>query len=126
MKKFTLFIILTLIYLPIKASEIQTGAQLSLEDCINLTLQNNPTLQAAYLNTQVQQNKLAETRASYLPQVNGNASYSRSNQEGLNGWGNANDSYSSSISASQLIYKKIMFILPSRMNKTLLTKLFIN
>ena len=104
MKKFTLFIILTLIYLPIKASEIQTGAQLSLEDCINLTLQNNPTLQAAYLNTQVQQNKLAETRASYLPQVNGNASYSRSNQEGLNGWGNANDSYSSSISASQLIY----------------------
>lgn len=104
MKKFTLFIIFTLSFLPLNAQEIQTGAQLSLEDCINLTLQHNPTLQAAYLNTQVQQNKLAETRANYLPQVNGNASYSRSNQENAAGWGNTNDAYSSSISASQLIY----------------------
>ena len=104
MKKFILFIILTLICLPIKAGEIPTGAQLSLEDCINLTLKHNPTLQAASLNTQVQQNRLAQTRANYLPQVNGNASYSRSNQEGATGWSDAKDGYSSSISASQLIY----------------------
>ncbi len=104
MKKFTLFIILALICLPIKAQEIQTGAKLSLEDCINLTLRNNPTLKAASLNTQVQQNKLAQTRSNYFPQVNGNASYSRSNQEGANGWGKAQDGYSSSVSASQLIY----------------------
>lgn len=104
MRKFILPIILTLICLPIKAAEIQTGAKLSLEDCINLTLRNNPTLKAASLNTQVQQNKLAQTRSNYLPQVNGNASYSRSNQEGSNGWGDAQDGYSSSVSASQLIY----------------------
>lgn len=104
MRKFTLFIILTLICLPIKAGEIQTGAQLSLEDCIALTLQHNPTVQAAYLNTQVQQNRLSQTRANYLPQVNGNASYSRSNQETDGGWGDARDGYSSSVSATQLIY----------------------
>ena len=104
MRKFILPIILTLICLPIKASEIQTGAKLSLEDCINLTLRNNPTLKAASLNTQVQQNKLAQTRSNYLPQVNGNASYSRSNQEGAAGWGDAQNGYSSSVSASQLIY----------------------
>ncbi len=104
MKKFTLFIILALSCLPLKARETQTGAQLSLEDCINLTLQHNPSLKAASLNTQVQQNKLAQTRSNYFPQVNGNASYSRSNQEGLSGWGDAKDAYSSSISANQLIY----------------------
>lgn len=81
-----------------------TEAQLSLEDCINLTLQHNPSLKAASLNTQVQKNRLAQTRADYLPKVNGNASYSRSNQEGLNGWGDAQDGYSSSVSATQLIY----------------------
>ena len=104
MRKFILFTILTLICLHIKAQEIQAGAQLSLEDCINLTLKHNPTLQAASLNTQVQQNRLAQTRANYLPQINGNASYSRSNQENAAGWGDAQDGYSSSISASQLIY----------------------
>lgn len=104
MRKFILFTILALICLPIKAQEIQAGAQLSLEDCINLTLKHNPTLQAASLNTQVQQNRLAQTRANYLPQINGNASYSRSNQENAAGWGDAQDGYSSSISASQLIY----------------------
>lgn len=104
MRKFTLFIILTLICLPIKAGEIQAGANLTLEDCINLTLQHNPSLKAAYLNTQVQQNKLAQTRSNYLPQVSGNASYSRSNQETDGGWGDARDGYSSSVSATQLIY----------------------
>lgn len=104
MRKFILFTILTLICLHIKAQEIQAGAQLSLEECINLTLKHNPTLQAASLNTQVQQNRLAQTRANYLPQINGNASYSRSNQENAAGWGDAQDGYSSSISASQLIY----------------------
>ncbi|MBQ6224493.1 MAG: TolC family protein, partial [Campylobacter sp.] len=104
MRTFIILIILTLICLPLKAEEIQPGAQLSLEDCINLTLKHNPSLKAASLNTQVQQNKLAQTRANYLPQVNANASYSRSNQEGANGWGDANDGYSSSVSASQLIY----------------------
>lgn len=104
MRKFTLLLILALISLPVKAGEIQAGANLTLEDCINLTLQHNPSLKAAYLNTQVQQNRLAQTRSNYLPQVNANASYSRSNQEGAGGWGDARDGYSSSVSATQLIY----------------------
>ena len=104
MRKFILLTIFTLTFLPLFAQENITGAELSLEDCINLTLKYNPSLKAASLNTQVQQNKLAQTRANYLPQVNANASYSRSNQEGLTGWGDAQDGYSSSVSATQLIY----------------------
>ena len=104
MKKFIIFFIFTLIFLPLQAQEIPAGAQLSLEDCINLTLKYNPSLKAASLNTQVQKNKLAQTRADYMPKVNANASYSRSNQEGANGWGDAQDGYSSSVSATQLIY----------------------
>ena len=106
MRKFILFTILILCVLSAQAQQDEniTEAQLSLEDCINLTLQHNPSLKAASLNTQVQQNRLAQTRADYLPKVNGNASYSRSNQEGLNGWGDAQDGYSSSVSATQLIY----------------------
>ena len=87
-----------------QTQEIQTGQELSLEECIDITLKHNPSVQAASLNTQVQKNKLAQTRANYLPQVNGNASYSRSNQENAAGWGKAQDGYSSSVSASQLIY----------------------
>lgn len=104
MKKFILLTIFTLTFLPLFAQENITGAELSLEDCINLTLKYNPSLKAASLNTQVQQNKLAQTRSNYFPQVNANASYSRSNQEGLTGWGDAQDGYSSSVSATQLIY----------------------
>lgn len=106
MRKFILFTILGLCVLSAQAQQDQniTEAQLSLEDCINLTLQHNPSLKVASLNTQVQQNRLAQTRADYLPKVNGNASYSRSNQEGINGWGDAQDGYSSSVSATQLIY----------------------
>ena len=104
MRKFILSFIFTLTFLPLFAQEIPAGAKLSLEDCIALTLKHNPTLQAAYLNTQVQQNRLSQARADYMPKVNGNASYSRSNQEGAGGWGDAQDGYSSSISATQLIY----------------------
>jgi TolC family type I secretion outer membrane protein len=104
MRKFIIFFIFTLIFLPLSAQEIPAGAQLSLEDCINLTLRHNPSLKAASLTTQVQQNKLAQTRSNYFPQVNGNASYSRSNQENAAGWGDAQNGYSSSVSASQLIY----------------------
>lgn len=104
MKKFILLNIFVSIFLPLFAQENINGKQLSLEDCINITLQNNPSLKAASSNTQVQKNKLAQTRANYFPQINGNASYSRSNQEGANGWGDAQDGYSSSVSATQLIY----------------------
>ena len=104
MRKFIIIIIFTLTFLPLNAQETQAVAQLSLEDCINLALRHNPSVQAASFNTQVQKNRLAQTRADYLPKVNANASYARSNQEGLNGWGDAQDAYSSSVSATQLIY----------------------
>ena len=106
MKKIIIVAILLLSVLTVYAQQETklAGAELSLEECLALTLKYNPSVQAASFNTQAQKNRLAQTRADYLPKVNANASYARSNQEGAGGWGDANDSYSSSVSATQLLY----------------------
>ena len=106
MKRIIIITILLLSVLTVYAQQETklAGAELSLEECLALTLKHNPSVQASSFNTQAQKNRLAQTRADYLPKVNANASYSRSNQEGAGGWGDANDSYSSSVSATQLLY----------------------
>ncbi|MDR0646668.1 MAG: TolC family protein [Elusimicrobiota bacterium] len=84
-----------------KNSEQET---FTLDKCIELTLKNNPRIAAADSSTEAQRNRLSQTKAGYLPQVSGGASYSHSNTE-LKWSGNGStNSYGSSLSASQLIY----------------------
>ncbi|MDR0953269.1 MAG: TolC family protein [Elusimicrobiota bacterium] len=83
---------------------IDQGAQLTLDECIELTLHNNPKIAAALYSTEAQRSRLSQTKANYLPQVNANASYTRSDREAEQGFVGAGDSYSSSISATQLLY----------------------
>ncbi|MDR0734633.1 MAG: TolC family protein [Elusimicrobiota bacterium] len=91
----------------------QTAAQnpnlkentLTLEQCIEITLKNNPRIAAASSTAQSQRDRLSQTKAGYLPQVSGSASYSRADSElSDRNWRGTENSYSSSISASQLIY----------------------
>jgi len=108
MKKFiayTLsFIILTMgNFVFAQGTDLQ-NKNLTLEDCINLTLQNNPEIAAAYSGQEAQKSQLKQSKSGYLPQVNGSAGYSRSNANSAAGNTGTNNSYSAGVSASQLIY----------------------
>ena len=77
---------------------------LTLEDCINLTLQNNPEIAASYSSQEAQRSQLKQSKSNYLPQVNGSAGYSRSNANTATGNRGTSDNYSAGVNASQLIY----------------------
>ncbi len=109
MKKFTVyilsFILLTSPLSSIFAQEnILQNKKLTLEDCINLTLQNNPEIAASYSTQEAQKSQLKQSKSGYFPQVNGSAGYSRSNANTTAGNSGTSNNYSASVNASQLIY----------------------
>lgn len=104
MTRYTLTIFLLCLITVANAQIIKPKQELSLQECIDLTLQNNPSLAAAQSGVQAQYSKVWQSRSSYLPQVNANASYSLSDNENEGGFKGKADSYSSAISATQLIY----------------------
>lgn len=65
-----LLILLIMITLP--RAEARQEARLSLEDCINYTLENNESLGIAKLENDIAETQIKETLARGLPQVNGN------------------------------------------------------
>ena len=83
---------------------IAKNAELSLEDCIDITLKSNPAISASFAAQEAQKNKLSQTKSSYLPQIDASANYSRGDSKSEEGWKGADNSYSSSINAKQLIY----------------------
>lgn len=83
---------------------ISPNSILSIEDCIDITLKNNPKISASFASQEAQRSRVSQSKSSYMPQVNANANYNRSNSETQNGWVGADNSYSSAISANQLLY----------------------
>ena len=100
---FSLFLAFyTLVY----AQNIQTDKSniLTLQDCIDITLKNNPSIASSYASQEAQKNRVSQSKSSYLPQVDASANYSRGNSKTSTGWNEAANNYSSSINAKQLIY----------------------
>ena len=100
---FSLFLAFyTLVY----AQNIQTDKSniLTLQDCIDITLKNNPSIASSYASQEAQKNRVSQSKSSYLPQVDASANYSRGNSKTSTGWNDAANNYSSSINAKQLIY----------------------
>jgi TolC family type I secretion outer membrane protein len=83
------------------AQQNQKESALTLERCIEITLKNNPRIAAAASTAESQRNRLSQTKAGYFPQISGKADYSRG---GSGNWDSAGNTYSSGVSASQLIY----------------------
>ena len=92
----------TLVY----AQDSQTDKSniLTLQDCIDITLKNNPSIASSYASQEAQKNRVSQSKSSYLPQVDASANYSRGNSKTSTGWNDAANNYSSSINAKQLIY----------------------
>lgn len=77
---------------------------LSLQDCIDITMKNNPSIASSYASQEAQRNRVSQSKSSYLPQVDASANYSRGDNKTAAGWNGAGNNYSSSINARQLIY----------------------
>lgn len=106
-KKYILpFSVFLAFYTLVYAQDSQTDKSniLTLQDCIDITLKNNPSIASSYASQEAQKNRVSQSKSSYLPQVDANANYSRGNSKTSTGWNDAANNYSSSINAKQLIY----------------------
>lgn len=103
MKRLLIFLSALMAITPLFAQETNVK-KLTLNDCINITLQNNPEIAASYSTQEAQKSQLKQSKSSYLPQVNGNAAYTRSNSNSEIGNLGTDNNYSAAVSATQLIY----------------------
>ncbi len=106
-KKYILpFSVFLAFYTLVYAQDSQTDKSniLTLQDCIDITLKNNPSIASSYASQEAQKNRVSQSKSSYLPQVDASANYSRGNSKTSTGWNDAANNYSSSINAKQLIY----------------------
>lgn len=106
-KKYILpFSVFLAFYTLVYAQDSQTDKSniLTLQDCIDITLKNNPSIASSYASQEAQKNRVSQSKSSYLPQVDASANYSRGNSKTSTGWNEAANNYSSSINAKQLIY----------------------
>lgn len=100
-----IFNLLTLPLTPIFAQENTSKKNLlTLDDCISLTLQNNPDIAASFSTQEAQKSQLKQSKSNYFPQVNANAAYNRSNSNSATGNRGTNNNYSAAVNATQLIY----------------------
>ena len=75
MKKIILsFAVLVFSYTILQAQE-NTVRELSLEDCVQLAIENNITMRSSRIDSEKAMHKVAETRASLLPQVSINGNF---------------------------------------------------
>lgn len=82
---------------------IKQGDTLSLDDCINIAISNNPSIGLAINTTKIYKSRIGQAKSAYLPQLNVSTGYSRQNPE-TNGTDRDNNQYAGSISLNQMIY----------------------
>ena len=87
------------------AEEIKLNTILSVDDCIDMALQNNPAIQSSIYNTGIFKSKIGQARSAYFPQINFDTQYFRSNPSNNNDMFDRSDNdFSLGISMNQLIY----------------------
>lgn len=84
-------------------SDIKEGAILSLEDCINISINNNPNVQISKNNVKLTQSRVSKARADYFPSFGASTGFFGNNVNQDNESGH-NYYYTAGISLHQLIY----------------------
>src|SRR5512135_785675 len=59
------------------AGDMNQEKVLTLNQCIDIALKNNPTVRASMFGVDVNQSSVSEARSSYYPQLSASASYAR-------------------------------------------------
>lgn len=88
-------------------AEVVKNGVLSLEDCINIALQNDPNLKISKFNINTQKSKVTQAKSDYFPSLNGSTSFNfQNNQNSYNGFSNDNNSnnYQINVGVNELIW----------------------
>lgn len=85
-------------------AKIDQGEKLSLEQCIELAIENNPNIKAIKNATKVYESRIGQAKAGYLPQVDLSSGYNRRNSITSSPVDKSSNSYQGNISLNQLVY----------------------
>ena len=85
-------------------ARIEEGEKLSLEQCIELAIENNPNIQAAKNTTAIFEGRIGQAKSNYLPQINLTSGYNRRNASTDAEIDESSNSYQGNVSLNQLIY----------------------
>jgi outer membrane protein len=96
-------IILLLIFL-FPFSQAHAETKLTLQDCIDTALKNQPALKAAHAGIAAGKGREIQARSPYLPQITASTGYSDNRQLGGAFGDSTTKSYTSTLSANQMIY----------------------
>lgn len=80
------------------------GNKLTLEECIAIALKRQPAIRAARENVRASQGRETQAASPYFPQVNASTGYSKSHASGGAFGTSITKSYTTTLSANQLLY----------------------
>lgn len=83
---------------------LQAGAKLSLADCVQIAVKNQPAIKAAAANIDAAAGREVQAASSYFPQLNGSTGYSEDHQAGGAFGDSIRKSYTTTLQLSQRIY----------------------
>lgn len=95
---------ITLLFSLLFAPPVFGGERLSLTDCIDMALKNQPSLKAAFAGVEGGKGRELQARAPYFPQINASTGYSDNHQVGGAFGDTATKSYATTLSANLTIY----------------------
>lgn len=89
----------------ITETPVEINSTLTLNECIDIALKNNPTIQSYFFNTDIFKSRIGQAKSSYFPQIDLESGYDRYNSSTKNNYlDNDRNNISSRISLNQLIF----------------------
>ncbi len=98
---------LIVLLIPVFFWSVQTGtaeSRLSLDDCIETALKNQPSIRAAQADLSAGKGREKQAVSRYLPRITASTGYSEAHQDGSAFGDTVTKSYSTSLSLNQTIY----------------------
>jgi outer membrane protein len=99
-----IIILTVLIVIALNPNLVNASESLTLRDCIDIAIKNQPTIIAARENVNAGQGRVIQARSPYLPQVSASTGYVESHSLGGALGDTITKSYSTSLSLNQMIY----------------------
>ena len=99
-----LIIIIVLFFLVLAQQPVNAAERLTLRECIDLAIKNQPTIKAAQEKVNAGQGRVTQASSPYLPQVSASTGYAESHSLGGALGDSITKSYTTSLSVNQMLY----------------------
>src|SRR5512139_2746316 len=97
-------IILILLTFTVAYSPVHAGTQLTLRECVDTALKNQPAIRAAQGNVSAGAGRETQAASPYFPQVSASTGYSDTHSLGAFGGESVTKSYTTTLQVNQLLY----------------------